>query len=178
MHCEAYNALTRMLDTFSVYRAHRYEVLDVGGRLVNDSIRRLLPNAVWTGVDIKPGDHVDIVADATTWKPVQTYDIVFCTEVLEHVENWRGILATCAAAVSPTGQLFVTCASEGRPPHGAEGTEVVQPGEYYGNVDVAQLAVYMRDYFRIVHVTYSFPPGDAYAYATSRRLRHRPGLSS
>ena len=61
--------------------------------------------------------------------------------------------------------VFITCASTGRPPHGAEGTIVVPAGEHYGNVDPGELGTQLRRHFAEVHVTYQFPPGDTYARA-------------
>lgn len=169
MHQEAEIALYRMLGEVGIDRYAEYDVLDVGGRQVNESIRHLLPVSRWTGVDVRPGPNVDVVADARTWEPPRRFDVVFCTEVFEHVESWAQVLFTCARATKiDGGYLFVTCASSGRPPHGAEGTEAVPDGEYYRNVLVGDLASELRRYFRDVDVRYVFPPGDLYAWATCR----------
>lgn len=179
MHQEAETALHGMLGDARIHRYDELDVLDVGGRLVNDSIRYLLPRSTWTGVDAKAGPNVDVVADATRWEPQRTYDVVFCTEVLEHVERWREVLFTCARATKiDGGVLLVTCASDGRPPHGADGTETVPRDEYYGNVSAVDLATELRGYFWEVHVSYAYPPGDLYAWATTRTSTgHRPELT-
>jgi hypothetical protein len=44
-------------------------VLDIGGRDVNGSPQQLFPAAAYTVLDIRPGEDVDIVADAATWDP-------------------------------------------------------------------------------------------------------------
>ncbi|HTF07820.1 MAG TPA: class I SAM-dependent methyltransferase [Asanoa sp.] len=144
---------------------HPWTGLDVGGRLINTSTRHLLPNTRWTGLDIKPGPDVDIVHDASTWTPDRAYDVVLSTELFEHTPVWREIISTCAAALRPGGYLFITCASTGREPHGAEGTFVVPADEHYGNVDPVELETVMRRHFPDVHVAYQMPPGDAYGRA-------------
>lgn len=168
MHAEALSALYWMMKFVGLDRQCRYAVLNVGGRLVNDPIDQLLPNATWTVVDVKAAPDVTVVADAATWQPDRPYDVVTCTEVFEHTASWREIVATCAAALTCDGHLFVTCASDGRPPHGSEGTEVVPPGEHYANVDVSELRDELRQHFINVCVVYRFPPGDAYAWAHGR----------
>jgi len=113
--------------------------LDIGGRDVNGHVRDLWPNVDWTVLDITPAPGVDIVADATAWVPDKEYHLVLCTEVLEHVDDWPGIIATAHKALTPGGYLVVTCAGIGRAPHsGREATEL-QPDEHYRNVGPDEL---------------------------------------
>jgi hypothetical protein len=139
--------------------------LDVGGRLINTSVRDLFPNTIWTGLDIKPGPGVDVVADASTWKPDRLYDLVISTELLEHTPVWAGCVATMVRALAPGGYLFITCASIGREAHGAEGTMQVPPGEYYANVPPGSLTEVLMEHLEEAEVRYVYPPGDVYAWA-------------
>lgn len=117
------------------------DVLDVGGRDINGSPRGLFPDAVtFMVVDPQEGPNVDIVADFTTLGLEDFADTVLCLEVLEHAENWRGIVAACAAACRPGGTVIVTCAGPGRAPHSAVDGGGVRDGEWYRNVGSDELA--------------------------------------
>lgn len=116
-------------------------VLDIGGRDVNGSPQQLFPAAAYTVLDIRPGDDVDIVADAATWDPGgQAWDLVICAETFEHTASWRAICRTAYAACAPGGRLIVTTAAPGRPPHSAvDGEFRLLPGEHYANIRPAEL---------------------------------------
>lgn len=118
--------------------------LDIGGRDVNGHCRDLWPNTRWTVLDILDGPGVDVVADAADWAPDQLYDLVLCTEVLEHTPRWAQVVATAAEALRPGGRLVVTCAGPGWPEHSALADGPLQPGEYYANVSAHELDEAMR----------------------------------
>lgn len=118
-------------------------VLDIGGQDINGTPKRLFPNAAaYTVLDITPGPNVDVVADATDTETTVNqvlagfrYDVVVCTEVLEHVRNWPAILQTAFALLKPGGRLILTAAGPGRFVHsGYRESLALGPGEYYGNV--------------------------------------------
>lgn len=114
-------------------------ILDIGGRNINGSNRKHFPGATYTTLDIRPGDGVDIVADAATWVPDTTYDRVVCTEVFEHTAVWPQICRTAYDALRSGGDLILTMAGPGRAAHSAEDGGLLRPGEYYGNVDPDEL---------------------------------------
>lgn len=114
--------------------------LDIGGRDLNGTPRHIWPAVTWTVLDLRPAPGVDIVADAADWTPNRRYDVVLCTEVLEHAERWRDIVATCADALAPHGTLIITCAGPGRAPHSGIEATAIQPGEYYRNIPHDELA--------------------------------------
>jgi SAM-dependent methyltransferase len=116
-------------------------VLDIGGRDLNGSPQQLFPAAAYTVLDLRPGDDVDIVADASTWDPGgQQWDVVVCAETFEHAAGWRAICRTAYAACAPGGRLIVTTAAPGRPPHSAvDGEFRLLPGEHYANIRPAEL---------------------------------------
>jgi hypothetical protein len=116
-------------------------VLDIGGRNINGTPRPLFPNAaVYTVLDIAPGDGVDIVADAAEWSPDRRYDVVVCCEVFEHTNVWPAILRTAYKALDDGGVLIATMAGPGRAPHSAvDGGPHLYDGEHYGNVEPADL---------------------------------------
>jgi len=118
-----------------------YALLEIGSLHVNGGVRDLWPNAdPYIGLDISPGQGVDIVADARTWIKDRNYSVVVATEVLEHVSNWQQVVRTAREALSPGGLFVMTCATTGRPPHGAHGLPQPPQGEYYGNVGFEEFA--------------------------------------
>jgi SAM-dependent methyltransferase len=143
-------------------------VLDLGGRDINGSPRPLFPNATaYRTVDIAAGPGVDIVADAGDWTPDGVYDVVVCCETFEHTPRWPDICATAFAACRPGGLLILTMAGPGRPEHsGIDGGWTLHPGEYYGNVDPAQLwRVLSGCGFERIHVDQQPAPADVRAVA-------------
>lgn len=162
-----------MIEATGIDRQYAYRCLDLGGRDINGGIRDLIPNGKWMGVDIAPGPGVDIVRDCTHgWlDTLPRFDIVVCTEVLEHVAEWRDLLRTCAQALDPMGSqlLFVTAASTGRRPHGASGALHPAPGEWYRNVPWAEVADELEKWFNNSSVDYNPNPGDVYAWASLPR---------
>lgn len=173
MHIQAYDGFARMLAQTGIDPQGGWRVLDVGGADVNGSVRDQLPNARWMGIDIEPAPGVDIVADAADWESWlhPGFDVVIATEVFEHAQRWDAIVKTMALALTEEGPqvLIATCASTGRPPHGARGEGSPPEGQYYGNVEPAQLKAALELWFRDVHVEYQADPGDLYCWARGVR---------
>lgn len=173
MHPEAREGLRRMIEASGIDTAYQFNVLDLGGRDINGGIRDLIPGAKWFGVDIEPGPGVDLVHDCTTWWPhdFPRFDLVVCTEVLEHVQKWRQLLAVCGQAMADNEAqlLFITAASDRRRPHGASGALDPAPGEWYQNVSPSSLAEALERLYTYSHVEYNPNPGDVYAYASLRK---------
>lgn len=173
MHPEARDGLDRMIDHVGIDRQYAYRCLDLGGRDINGGIRDLIPNGRWLGVDIEEGPAVDLVHDCTTDWPssLNLFDIVVCTEVLEHVQQWRNLLKTCAQALDPMGAqlLFVTAASTNRRPHGASGALDPAPGEWYRNVSPEDVSREMTLLFNNSGHEYRPVPGDVYAWGSLPR---------
>jgi SAM-dependent methyltransferase len=135
MHKQAYDWVKRFATPAAI------DVLDIGGRNINGSVRELYPGAVrYVAVDLHDGPGVDVVADVTTWDEPGTFDVVVCCEVLEHAPNWREIVRTAHDRLKPGGQFVMTCAGPGRAPHsGVDGGWKLHPGEHYGNVSEREL---------------------------------------
>lgn len=149
-------------------RTDSWTVLDLGGRDINGSVHDLFPDAAaYTVVDINPGEGVDIVADAADWTSPDTYGVVVCCETFEHAERWREICAAAFDACAPGGQFISTMAGPGRPEHSAiDGLFRLLDGEYYGNVDPAELFDVLEGCgFENVHVDSQPNPADVRAVA-------------
>jgi len=184
MHAEAYLAVRRMIQRSGINTEEPWRALDIGGAYWNGSARPELPNADWTVIDEAepftdnlPPERFNhhwnqyVIADATTWRPEDgaKFDVVLCTEVFEHLENWRAIIQTARDVLTPRGYFIVTCASINRPEHGATGAPSPADGEWYENVPEKHLRFELETHFKDVHVEYAYPPGDAYALAMMPR---------
>jgi len=159
-------------EAFAWVAAHattdKVEVLDIGGRNVNGSVKDLFPNATrYVAVDIREGDGVDVVADAATWVPDREYDVVVSTETFEHTPVWPEICVTAFKAMKAGGRLILTMAGPGRGEHSAIDGGPLQAGEYYGNVDGEKLRDHLEAVgFKDVVIDTRISPADTRAIAT------------
>lgn len=186
MHPEAFEAVRRMT-TASGYTKlvsrpllHPRVALDLGGADVNGTARSLIPCVdTWIGLDIAPGPGVDVVADATDFWAMREalghpLDVVLCTELLEHVEQWQKVVRNIWCLLARGGFAFITAAGcgpgWGRRPHGARGELDPPPGEHYENVNAEDLARAIerstgpRIYAGTFGVMSRPVPGDVYAW--------------
>jgi hypothetical protein len=165
MHPEAHAGLGWVIDQSGLDRHAPLRVLDVGGQDVNGTAHDWFTHPATTVITLDV-ENADIIADARTWEPDQLFDVVMATEVFEHVEDWRAVLRTMRLALDPAGPgvLLATCASDGRPVHGATGAPLPADGEWYGNVPPAELTEALSLYFPWREVRYQTPPGDAYLW--------------
>lgn len=100
-------------------------VLEVGAYNVNGSPREVLEPlgpASYIGVDLEPQDRfVDQVLNVENLSShfgQAAFDVVVCTEMLEHVEDWKTTAEQLDAVLVPGGLLIATTRSEGFPVHG------------------------------------------------------------
>jgi SAM-dependent methyltransferase len=105
-------------------------VLEVGARNVNGSLRPYVEGlgpASYIGVDMTPGDGVDEICYAEALVSrfgTGAFDLVLCTEMLEHARNWRDVVRNLKSVLVPGGWLLVTTRSMGFPLH-------EYPGDYW-----------------------------------------------
>ncbi len=120
------------------------KVLEIGARNINGTIRKFFCDVDWVGLDVEPGDGVDIVADAADFDGKGEFDAVICTEVLEHAERAGMIVFAAFLALKPGGVLILTCAGPNRSPHGVAGAGKPAEGEWYQNVSAGELTEWLE----------------------------------
>lgn len=119
-------------------------VLDLGSRDHNGTTRPLFGLSVrYVGVDLHPGNGVDVVADAASVELGETFDMVVSTELLEHTDKAAEVIANARRHLNPGGWFVATMAGPGRAEHGADGASL-PPGEFYRNVTAPDLTGWLE----------------------------------
>lgn len=115
----------------------------------------------WLGFDIVDTDGVDVVGDAVKVLPAfPLCDVMVSTEVLEHVADWRELVAAMCRQIRNDGWLVLTCAGTGRPVHSADGAAHLKPGEHYANVSLAEVREVCAEHAVTMIRGEEGPPGD------------------
>ena len=98
-------------------------ILEVGAQNVNGSFREIimpLQPQEYIGTDMQIGDGVDIVCSAEDIVSVfgdSSFDVVVCTEAMEHFENWKSAIQAIFNVCKPLGLLLITTRGVGMPYH-------------------------------------------------------------
>lgn len=142
------------------------KVLEVGSRDVNGSVKGLLNWTEYIGLDLIEGDNVDIVDDAENipkhW-PDETFDLVICTETLEHVKNPVSIVNKMRNVLKKGGWMLITTPGTGHPQHD-------WPNDYYRFWESTYKDVFFVDFEDVTTKTLiwdspGLPDNDKYPHA-------------
>lgn len=121
MHPSAYHFATTALGPAEV---EGKTVIEAGAFDVNGSARPAIEAhgpASYTGTDMQPGPRVDVVCPAGELPDRfghASADVVICTEMLEHAQDWQAAVAGLIRVLAPGGLLVLTTRSQGFPYHG------------------------------------------------------------
>lgn len=103
---------------------HGIQALDVGcgGGVITEGLAKR--GAITTGVDLAVGalevarqhareNHLDISYELSTVEALaklqpETYDVITCLEMLEHVPNPQSVLTACSKLLKPGGKIFLS----------------------------------------------------------------------
>ncbi len=87
-------------------------VLDVGSHdrngTLRDVVQPLLPQAIYVGIDKEAGPNVDLVHDIEQRRPEGYFDLILCTNVLEHTVYPQHAAIHMVEALAPGGWIIVT----------------------------------------------------------------------
>ena len=136
MHIEAYAYAVRHLAGKRLG-----DVVEVGSRDINGSVRSLIDCKTYTGIDLAAGPNVDVVGDA--FDMAHPCDLVVCMEVLEHEARAEELVAHMASWLRPGGAMLLTAAGPGRADHSAPDGGPLRPGEHYANIEPLDLSAWL-----------------------------------
>lgn len=102
----------------SMRLGHRENVLEVGSLNVNGGVRDLIDAGSYVGLDMRPGPDVDVVGLAKELPfGDATFDLVVCTEMLEHDPTFWLSLAEMGRVLKPKALLILTTRGNGFAEH-------------------------------------------------------------
>lgn len=121
------------------------KVLEVGSLDINGSVRSAFQAEAYIGVDVAPGNGVDVVCEGQLLDcATAAFDVVISCECLEHNPFWVETVSNMVRMTRPGGLVVISCASIGRAEHGTSRTSVddsplsVSKGwEYYKNISAS-----------------------------------------
>lgn len=99
------------------------KILEIGSYDVNGSIRSIIESLnplEYTGIDILEGPGVDLVCSAEKLLncfPVESFDVVISTEMIEHVKDYKKAISNIKNICTKGGIILLTTRSYGFPYH-------------------------------------------------------------
>ena len=117
-------------------------ILDVGSLDINGNNRYLFEGCHYEGLDIVAGKNVDFVVSVVDFESVNQYDVIICTEMLEHDVCYAESLRKMFRLLRNGGLLIITAAGTKRAEHGTTDCHPNDsPGthDYYKNITVRMM---------------------------------------
>lgn len=103
------DSVRRHIEEASGFDAIDLKVLDIAPQ-VHEGAKEFFKKATIKTLDLEPGAdyHADICQDNTIIIPDESFHVVICTEVLEHVANPFAAAIEINRILKPTGQAYIT----------------------------------------------------------------------
>lgn len=130
-----HNSVMDFVERQAIRSCHEgYRVLEIGSKDVNGTPRSAIiprcPNGFYIGLDIRVGDGVNLLCDIT--QPIDKlphelftfWSMIVCTEVLEHVYDWKSAVENIKYLSSPGTIVIMTTRGPGFARHD-------HPGDYW-----------------------------------------------
>ena len=139
------------------------DVLDVGSVDINGNNRYLFSKYTYTGLDIGPGNNVDVICPIHLFKPNKQYDVIISTEMLEHDVNYVQSLQRMFNLLKPEGLLILTAAGDGRLEHGTKRTspeDSPYTTDYYKNINWKDILATLSPDVNFTEYELSYKPFD------------------
>jgi hypothetical protein len=100
----------------------KVRVLDIGSLDINGSLRELFVDSTYIGVDLGPGENVDVVSKGHEYRNDTPFDTVVSANCLEHDMFYRKTLQNMVSLTRSGGLMAFGCASTGFREHGTRKT--------------------------------------------------------
>lgn len=145
------------------------DVIEAGALDVNGSLRALVVSLgprSYLGIDAQMGRGVDEVCDVEdliSRYGCNRFDVLICTELLEHVFDWKRAVHNLTQIIKPGGILLVTTRSVGFGYHG-------YPYDFW-RYDITDMETIFRGCSPIILVKDPGPPG---VLMLAKRVSARP----
>jgi SAM-dependent methyltransferase len=97
----------------------RKKVIEIGSYHKDGSLRPIIQNwkpSSYLGIDIRKGTGVDMICNVENLVDVfgkECFDIVICTELLEHVRDWKRAVSNIKNICKRGGIILITTRSHG-----------------------------------------------------------------
>jgi SAM-dependent methyltransferase len=136
-HIQQQNFVAAVKVSFSAFFVSN-RVLEIGSLDINGSVRTYFAGGNYVGLDVGPGQGVDVVCQGQDYAASDgSFDVVISCETMEHNPFWRETFENMLRLCRPGGLVLMTCASTGRPEHGTRRTTPKDAPliewDYYGN---------------------------------------------
>lgn len=154
-------------------------VLDVGSLDINGNNRSVFTNCIYTGIDVAPGNNVDVVARGNEYSPGIQFDTIISTECFEHDKFYEKTLQNIVSLLKPAGMFVFTCATTGRAEHGTIYSDVYSSpltcqidgwADYYKNLTEADIraALNIEEIFSVFQFAIGHANNDLYFYGIKK----------
>lgn len=99
------------------------KVLDIGSLNINGCNKHYFLNCDYKGLDVAPGDNVDVVSLAHEYSASDgSFDVLTSANAFEHDMHFEKTFKNMVRLLKKGGLLFFTCAGEGYHEHGTART--------------------------------------------------------